>query len=499
MGITTGAQYLERLRDGREVWIDGERVQDVTTHPAFRNTARTIAHLYDMQHDPAYRDVLTVPGPNGDRIGTSFILPRSVEDLVRRREMVYTWAKATCGMMGRSPDFLNVNLAAYAAAKDYFAAVDPRFGDNVVRYWEYARDNDLCLTHTLINPQANRSKGVHEQADPFLAAGVVTERDDGLVIRGARMLATLAPYSDELAVFPSTFLQNAPEAVKYSFAFAIPTATPGLKFICRESFDLGRSPFDHPLGSRFEEMDAVVVFDDVLVPWERVFLYGSVQAANGLFRDTHAMPHLIHQFGTKEIAKTEFILGVAMLMSETIAVEGFPHVQEKLAEIINYVEIVHGLIRAAEADATPGPGGTVVPAAEPLNALRNFYPVVYPRLIEILQLLGASGLMATPTERDVRGPLAGDINRYFQAARADAPDRIQLFRLAWDIACSSFGSRQVLYERFFSGDPVRLLQARYQAYPRKDELKDRVQQFLTQAETQVTSHESGVASPGSRA
>ena len=478
MGIITGADYLARLRDDREIWLDGERVKDVTTHPAFRNTARTLARLYDLQHDPAYRDVLTVPGPNGDRIGTSFIQPRSVEDLVKRREMVYTWAIETCGMMGRSPDFLNVNLAAYAAARDYFAAVDSRFGDNVVRYWAFARDNDLCLTHTLINPQANRSRGVHEQADPFLAAGVVAERDNGLLIRGARMLATLAPFSDEIAVFPSTFLQNAPEALKYSFAFAIPIATPGLKFICRESFDLGRSHFDHPLGSRYEEMDAVVVFDDVLVPWERVFLYGSVPAANGLFRDTQAITHLIHQFGTKEIAKTEFILGVALLMTEAIAVEGFPHVQEKLAEIINYVEIIRSCIRAAEADAVPGPGGTVVPAAEPLNSLRHYYPVVYPRLIEILQLLGASGLMATPTERDVSGPLAGTIDRYFQAARSEARDRIQLFRLAWDIACSSFGSRQVLYERFFSGDPVRLLAMRYQTYPRKDDLKQRVARFL---------------------
>lgn len=224
----------------------------------------------------------------------------------------------------------------------------------------------------------------------------------------------------------------------------------------------------------------MVVFDDVLVPWERVFLYGSVPAANALFRETQAMPHLIHQFGTKEVAKTEFILGVALLMTEAIAVEGFPHVQEKLAEIINYVEIIRACIRASEADVTPGPGGTVVPAAEPLNALRHYYPVVYPRLIEIPQLLGASGLMATPTEKDVAGPLRGDIDRYFQAARLEAADRIQLFRLAWDVACSAFGSRQVLYERFFSGDQVRLLQGRYQAYPRKDELKDRVRKFLAE-------------------
>jgi 4-hydroxyphenylacetate 3-monooxygenase len=383
-------------------------------------------------------------------------------------------------MLGRSPDFLNVNLAAFASAAEYFAQADPRFGRNVVRYYEYVRDHDLSLTHTLITPQVNRSKGPHEQADPYIVAGVVEERDDGIVIRGARMLATLAPFSDELAVFPSTVLQNAPGAERYAYAFAIPCDTPGLKMICRESFDAGGSRFDHPLATGFEEMDALVVFDDVLVPWERVFLYNSVELVNGLFRETGAILHLMHQFTTRMLAKAEFVLGVGILLAETIAVDGFPQVQERLAEIVNDVEIVRACIDSAERNAQPGPGGTVVPAAEPLWSIRTTFYQMYSRMLAHLQQLGAGGLMLLPTEKDLASPIGPDVRRYYQAANAGAEDRIRLFRLAWDIVGSTWGGRQELYERFFSGDPVRLMSARYLSY-NKAPYRERVRGFLERA------------------
>jgi len=175
-------------------------------------------------------------------------------------------------MMGRTPDYVNVILMTCAAAGDFFEENHPGHGDNMARYYEYCRERDLCLTHTLVTPQANRSVGPSGQVEPFLALGIVEKRSEGMLVRGARMLATLAPFSDEIIVFPSTIVQTGGEEWRYSFAFAIPVATPGLRFICRESFDLERSHFDHPLGSRFEEMDAMAVFEDVLVPWQRLFM-----------------------------------------------------------------------------------------------------------------------------------------------------------------------------------------------------------------------------------
>lgn len=485
MPARTGLQYLEGLRSRpRELWYEGRRVDDPTEHPAFRNLTRSIAALYDLQHDPQAGVEMTYPSPTtGQPVGLSFLVPRTVDDLVRTRRMMKRWADYSGGFLGRTPDYLNRALVGYASAADYCAELDPRFGENIRRYYEYVRENDLCLTHTLINPQANRSVGPSRQADPYLACRVVQEDSQGIVLRGARMLATL-PTADEIMVFPSTLLKSGEEDAPYAFAVALPCDAPGLRFQCRESFDYGRSPVDHPLGSRFEEMDAVVIFDDVRVPWDRVFLLRDVDRCNRAFAATGAVAFMAHQVVTKNVAKTEFVLGVASLIVDTIAIEGFQHVQEKIAEIIITLEAMRAFLVASEVEAQPNRWGVLQPAWPPLDAARNLYVRAYPRLVEILQQLGASGFMAIPTEKDLRGPMGPVIRRYYQAARAEAADRIKLFRLAWDIALSAFGSRQVLYERFFFGDPVRMAGAMFQSYDRRPYM-ERVREFLERAEREA--------------
>jgi 4-hydroxyphenylacetate 3-monooxygenase len=482
MAARTGAEYVAGLKARPpDLWIEGQRVEDVTTHPAFRNVIRSLAALYDMQHDPALREEMTYLSPgSGQPVGLSFLAPRSRDDLALVRTMMKRWADYSGGMMGRTPDYLNRAVTAYAAAADYCAEIDPRFGENIRRYYEEVRERDLVLTHTLINPQANRSVGPGGQADPTLAARIVREAGDGIIIHGARMLATL-PVADEIMVFPSTLLKATDEDRPYAFAFALPTATRGLRFLCRETFDQGGTPFDQPLGSRFEEMDAVVIFDDVLVPWERVFLLRDVERCNKAFGATNAVVHMAHQVVTKNVAKTEFVLGVASLIVDAIAIESFQHVQGKIAEIIYYLETMKAFLRAAEADAQVDKWGVMTPAWPPLDAARNMFTWMYPRMIEIVQLLGASGLMARPTEADVAGPLQEAVAKYYQAARLPAAERIRLFRLAWDLALSSFGSRQVLYERFFFGDPVRMQMATFAGYDRQPYI-ERVRAFLDRPE-----------------
>src|SRR5690606_37610218 len=156
---------------------------------------------------------------------------------------------------------------------------DPRFGENMRHYYEHVRENDLCLTHALTNPPVNRAARADELADPYIALGLVRETREGIIVRGARMMATL-PIADEVAIVPSTVLKEQEEMTRYALAFAVPCSTPGLSFVCREPLDIGRGTEDHPLGSRFDEMDALVVFDDVLVPWDRVFLMNDVKLAN---------------------------------------------------------------------------------------------------------------------------------------------------------------------------------------------------------------------------
>jgi 4-hydroxyphenylacetate 3-monooxygenase len=483
MPVRTGEEFIEGLRaQRREVWIQGERVADIAEHPAFRNVVRSVAALYDLQHDPASLDQMTYVSPSsGARVGLSFLPPQTQDDLTRVRRMMKMWADFSGGMLGRSPDYLNRALMAYASAADYCAENEPRFGANIKTYYDYVREHDLCLTHTLINPQANRAGGPAAQPEPYLAAGVVRQAGDGIVIRGARMLATL-PVADEIMVFPSTLLRGTDEDRPYAFAFAIPCGTPGLKFLCRETFDPaadGRgATFDYPLSSRFEELDAVVVFDDVVVPWDRVFLLGDVERCNRAFTATGAVAHMAHQVVTKNIAKAEFILGIASLMVDAIAIEQFQHVQGKIAEIIYVVESMKAFARASEADAAPNRWGVMTPSWPPLDAARNLFPWMYPKMVEIVQLLGASGLMGRPTQADLEhDELRPLVEKYHQAARLPAAERIALFRLAWDLALSSFGSRQVLYERFFFGDPVRMQMATFAAYDRQP-VMDRVRRFL---------------------
>jgi 4-hydroxyphenylacetate 3-monooxygenase len=454
-GARRGAQVLARLREQPPaIWYQGAPVTDVTVHPALMAGVHSLAGLYDLQWQ--HRQLTLFESPTTARpVARSFMLPKTQEELRSITGAMQVWQNHTHGMMGRSPDYINRSISGYAAGAAFLAEADPQFGRNAVRYHEYLRENDLCLTHTLVTPQSNRAVSAAGQADPYLAARIKEETDSGLVIRGARMLATL-PISDEIMVFPSTLLKSPEEDAPYAYAFSIPNNTPGLRFICRESFDYGRSHFDHPLGSRFEEMDAVVVFDDVLVPWENVFLHRDVNRCNQAYARTGAAVHMTHQVIVKNIAKSEFLLGLAHLLVNTIGAEGFQHIHEKLSEIWIGLETMKACLRAAEADAALDEWGVMRPAWNPLDAARNLFPRLYPRMVEIIQQLGAGGLMATPTEADLKGPLAEDIRRYYQAARAEAFERIPIFRLAWDVALSAFGSRQVLYERFFFGDPVRM-------------------------------------------
>ncbi len=478
MGARRGHEVIQRLRENPpELWHRGKRVEDPTTEPGLANGVRSLARLYDLQWEEP--DVMLFDSPTtGQKVGRSFMIPRTQEELTSVGEMMMRWARATFGMMGRAPDYLNRAISAYAGGADFLAEPDPRFGENIRRYHEYMRENDLCLTHTLINPQINRSVGPARQKDPFLAARVKEETDAGIVIRGARMLATL-PISDEIMVFPSTLLKSAEEDAPYAFAFAIPNNTPGLRFICRETVDYGRNPYDHPLSARFEEMDAVVIFDDVFVPWERVFLYRDVERCNQAYHTTGAVVHMSHQVVCKNIAKTEFLLGLVSMMVDAIGVERFQHIHEKVAEIWVTLQTMKAFRRVAEVDAAPNAYGVMSPAWDPLDAARNLYPRLYPRLIEIVQQIGASGLVAMPTWADVTGPLAEEITKYYQSARLEARERIPLFRLAWDTALSAFGSRQVLYERFFFGDPVRMAGALFHSHDRTPYM-EMVREFLKQ-------------------
>ena len=479
MPARTGAQYLSDLRRRNvEVWMRGERVPDVTAYPGLASGAQAIASLYDLQSEPGRQDGMTFTSPDtGDRLGLSFIIPRTRDDLVRRRDMMLNWARTTCGMMGRSPDFMNVTFACWAGAAEYFGRAKPEFANNMRRYHQYIAENDLVLTHALINLQRSRHVSGMFNLQEGTALQVVRETSAGIVVRGARVLATLGPLADEIAVYSPRVAQHLDHYSPFALNFAIPCNTPGVRFLCRDSFDHGKSHFDHPLGSRFEEMDSIVFFDDVLVPWERVFIHGDVGLLNGTAANTHSSAHTAHQGCAKNLAKCELVLGVALLVTETLGSAHLPHSEERIGELVMYAELMRACMRAAEADAELDEWGIMCPAPLPAETTRNLFMTAYPRMVEILQLLGSSSLMILPTEADFQGPLAGPIEQYLSTDNSSALDRVKLFHLAWDISCSSFGNRQVLYERFFASDPLTRARVLASMFP-KQQVTDRVLDFL---------------------
>jgi len=241
------------------------------------------------------------------------------------------------------------------------------------------------------------------------------------------------------------------------------------------------SPMDYPLSARLDETDAMVVFDNVLIPWERVFIHRDAEMCNGLYNRTGAMPQIMHQFSTKNLSKAEFMMALAFAIARSTKIDAHLHVQGMLAEMIQFTEFVRACLRASEADAAPNPYGFMTPAAMPLWTVRMMFPKMFVRMCEIIQTLGAGGLVAVPSYAELSGPIAADVETYFQAANADSRYRIKLFRLAFDAAVSSFSGRQQLYERYYSGDPVRLAGSLYDMYD-KNTYVDRIAELLDDLE-----------------
>lgn len=278
-------------------------------------------------------------------------------------------------------------------------------------------------------------------------------------------------------MFPSTLLKASPENVPFAIAFTIPIDTRGLRLICRDTYDAGKSHFDAPLASRFEEMDAVVIFDNVLVPWERVFMYQAPLLCNRAFAETNAVVHMMHQVACGKLAKAEFIVGLLCAMAKASGKDKDANVKGQIAEAMWIVETVRAFLFSAEQQAEPDRWGLWVPKRLPLDTSRNLFPRLYPKLVETVHMLGSSSLMATPCEADFENAIAGDVEQYFQLTNLESRDRVALFRLAHDVAVSGFGNRQVLYERFFFGPQPVMASIYYDLYD-KDSVMDRVTEML---------------------
>ncbi|KIL42801.1 MFS transporter [Jeotgalibacillus alimentarius] len=475
MGISTGKQYVSRIDQLKtNIWLDGSRVTgNISEHEAFKGVIASQAKLYDLQHQPELQEIMTfVSTESGNRIGVSFLEPKTKEDLEKRRLMIQEWARSHAGMMGRSPDYMNTILMVLNASAELFTAEDEKCAANIRDYYQYVKEHDLSLTHVFVSPQNNR--GRQEAEGEQIAARMVRKTEDGIVIHGSRILATQAGMTDEILVYP---VPSNVDDEAFAYAFAIPCDTSGLSFICRESFAYKDASYDHPLGSRYDEMDAIVVFDNVLVPWERVFLHGSSFVKNLLYSQSNMFEQTAHQVVSKSVVKSEFITGTIQLIINSINISEYQHVREKFSEVAIALEAMKGFLHESERNAKINQWGTMTPDPNPLLAAVNYYPRIYPRFIEIIQLMSASGLVAIPSEKDFASDQKELLNHHLQSVCQDGYERVKLFRLAWDLSMSAFGSRQQLYERFFFGDSIRLADQLYSRYDRGGSV-ERVKDFL---------------------
>jgi 4-hydroxyphenylacetate 3-monooxygenase len=450
----TGKQYVESLRDGRSVFINGERVRDVTEHPALRGSVRSIADLYDLAASPAHRDVMTFPSPaTGEPVNRAFMIPRTPDDLTARRQALKLWAEATYGLMGRSPDHVAGFLTGFAMRPDLFARAGKGFGDNVVRYHEHVRDHDLYVSYVILPPQIDRSKPAHQQEDPTLYAGVVGERDGGIVVSGGAMLGTGSALSNE--VFLSCILPLRPGDENYAISVAIPIATPGVRVIARRPYAEGvASTFDYPLSSRFDETDALLVFDDVFVPWERVFVYRDIQLTFAQFFETPAHVMGNHQAQVRFWTKLEFITGLARRIAEVNGVDKLPPVQAILGELASYCAMAGGLVVAADAQcARDDERGFVYPNPMYVHGNNWLQATHYSTVLNQVRELAGAGVVQLPASyRDYHSPeVARDLRRFVQSPGVPSVERTKIFKLAWDILGSEFAGRHQQYELFYAG------------------------------------------------
>lgn len=448
--LMTGADYLESLRDGRQVYVDGKRVKDVTRHPAFRNSALSVSRLYDALHDPATAEVLTGVDDSGIRTHKFFKPSRTAAELVEAREAIATWARMSYGFLGRTPEYKASFMSGLGVNADYYG---PYAANATAWYREFA-SRALYLNHVIINPPVDRKRAIHDMEDVFVHA--VRETDAGVVVSGAKMLATGSALTNAGFVAPVGSAALAPgKAEAFALVFFVRMDNPGVKLICRTPYaNPARGPFDAPLSSRFDENDSVLLLDEALIPWEDVLVHRDIERATGFYA-TSGFPNLYNfQSGTRLSVKLELMAGLLARGTRANGTDGFRGVQAAVGELITMRDMVWALTSAMAYDPEPGSGGTVVPRLEHASAMRMYNAQVWDRVHELFETtLGGAPLAVPSSGRDLTHPeLRPLIDRFYRGADTSATDRIKLLKLVWDAIGTEFGGRHELYERNYSGN-----------------------------------------------
>lgn len=447
------ADHIASLKDDREVYLNGERVADHTSHPAFRRAIETAASLYDFQAHPDNIERMTFESPTtGRRVNRAWQMPTNYRELVQRREALVTWAEQHGGFMGRSPDHLASAVTGQLMGLEVFEDYDK---ERAKAYWDYyvhARDNDLFLTYVIINPQIDRSKSVGEQDDDSPMLKIVDEDSEGVTVRGAKMLGTSSIMANE--VFAAHLQPLQPSEEDYAICFSVPMDIKGLKVLSRKSYEEHAvSEFDNPMAVRYDENDALMYFDDVKVPWERVFVHRSPDMCRRQFHDTPGHIYQNYQAQIRLSVKLKFLVGLAHYVAETIGTIKIPSVADQLGRMAAQADLVETALWGMEAKGHQH-GKYFVPDRHALYSAQTLTQELYPEMINsIRELAGGAIIMLPSSAEDFGDPDLARIIKQTQVSADGKSDveRVKLLKLVWDIVGSEFGGRHTQYEMFYAG------------------------------------------------
>lgn len=449
----TGKEYLESLKDNREVWIYGEKVKDVTTHPAFRNSARSIARLYDALHDEKTKDILTTETDtgNGGYTHKFFKYDRTKEDLVESRDAIAEWAKLSYGQIGRTPDYKAAFLATLGADPDYYAP----YQDNAKYWYEEAQEKNWFFNHAIINPPVDRNKPMEAVKDVFIKADEETE--EGIIVSGAKMVATgsaLTNYN-----FVANYGAVPVGSDDMALAFVAPMDSPGVKLVCRQSYEMQAavmgSPFDYPLSSRFDENDAVLIFDKVLIPWKNVLIYKDVEKANNFFPESGFLHRFTFHGVTRLSVKLDFVVGLLIKAVETNGTNEFRGVMANVGEVIAWRNMFWALSDSMAMNPDKGLKDFPVPNLNTGLAYRVFMAEGWPQVKGIIQNVVAGNLIVQPSSvEDFKNEeLRPFLDRIYRGSNdITSLEKIKLVKLLWEVVGTEYAGRHELYERNYSGN-----------------------------------------------
>ncbi len=450
--LKSGAEHLEGLRDGRVIYVGGERVDDVVTNPAFRNAARSVADLYDSKRAPENLDLYSFE-EDGERYSTWYLQARTKDDLRRRMRCHKAVADQTYGMMGRSPDHVSGFVTGMATMPEVLDTDTYKFSDNLLNYYAYCKKNDVFASYAVLPPQAARNPEFYERQNlPVPTLQVVGEADDGVIISGMKMLATSAVFCDEIWI--GNLLPLAPDQIKQAVTCALPVNTPGLSLWSRQPLEPNaKNEFDSPLTWRFDETDSMVMCDNVKVPWERVFVMNDAILSREIYIRTPSHCYGNHQSNVRFWSKMELIVGLASKIAHATGAIEVPAVRETLGRLAALEATLSGMIHGQIEAAEDWPAGFATCNRRMMYAALNWCTENHSAIIDQLRDLSGGGVFQMPASVTVMHDpaLRQKFETYWQTPQLAALDRLKLFKLVWDMVGSEFAGRQQQYEKFYAG------------------------------------------------